>query len=287
MNQVMNVCCVNFWAAFGEKELNRKRILEFIEAAKKRGADIVLFPEMSLTGYEYKLSSQDMQMNLAENVMGESVSMVAKLTQKLKIYACFGMPETDSTGNYYQSMIVCGPKGFIGSYRKIFLEGKEMFWAKNGHRIFEFDTEWGKIALGVTPGANDGGLTLAQMSDQVRLVLFPCATCNKKEKMIERVEMAKLLIKEGKVFVAFSNLTGKEMIDVHKGGSANVLGDLLACKYGGGSFVAGPSMHSDYEIFGGGIENTEVGMVMASVDLSHAKIEYNPKQIAEMRCSYV
>lgn len=287
MKQLMNVCCINFWAVYGEKEFNRKRILEFIEAAKKRGADIVLFPEMALTGYEYRDSSPNMQRELAETVYGETVSMVSELTKKLSIYAAFGMPEKDERGNYYQSTVICGPKGFVGSARKMYLEGKEMFWANNGNAPFEFETEWGKIAVGANPHIEDEDLVISHMSEDVRLVLFPSATQNKDDLLGKQLNIIKKLVSGGKVFVAFSNLAGKEMIDIHNGGSAKVLGDMLAHRYGGGSVIAGPSMHGEYEIFGGGLDEKEVGMKIASIDLSHAKIEYNPELIAEMRCSYV
>lgn len=287
MKQLMNVCCVNFWSVYGEKEMNKKRILEFIEVAYKRGADLILFPEMALTGYEFRENNSTMQLEAAETVDGDSISEICELTKKLGIYSVFGMPETDGAGNYYQSMIVCGPNGFIGSSRKIFLDGKEVFWAKNGNSVLEFDTEWGKIAVGANSRIDNVELIVSKMSEDVRLFLLPSATPGKDVLMNAKLEMVGELIHKGKTFVAFSNLTGKEMIDIYKGGSANVLGDMLAQKYGGGSFVAGPGMHDKFEIFAGGIEHNEVGLVIASIDLSHAKIPYNPEIIAEMRCSYV
>lgn len=287
MKQLMNVCCVNFWSVYGEKEMNKKRIMEFIEVAYRRGADMVLFPEMSLTGYEYRDNDNTMQKEAAETLNGESVSEIAELVKKLGIYAAFGMPEADGSGNYYQSMFVCGPKGLIGTSRKVFLDGKEVFWAINGNSILEFDTEWGKVAVGANSKIENVELIVSKMSKDVRLFLLPSATPGKELLMNEQVKVAGELIDKGQVFVAYANLTGKEMIDIHKGGSANVLGDMLAKKYGGGSFVAGPAMHSQYEIFAGGMECNEVGLIMASIDLSHAKIPYNPEIISEMRCSYV
>lgn len=287
MKQVINVCCVNFWAVYGEKELNRKRILEFIEAAKKRGADMVLFPEMALTGHEYREDNKKSLPELAESVQGETVTAVSRMTKELSVYAAFGMPERDENNQYYQTTVVCGPEGYVGASRKMFLEGREVLWAKNGNHFFEFETPWGRVGVGAGTRAEDEELVLSNMSDEVRLVLFPSATQNKTKLLEKRLDTAKGLVRGGGVFVAFSNLAGKEMIDVHKGGSANVLGDLRAMIYGGGSFIAGPSMHSEYEIFGGGIDRNEVGMQFASIDLSHAKIAFNPELIAEMRCSYV
>ena len=50
---VLNVAVVNFKAATGNKKNNLQRIIDFSIAAAKRGADLVLFPELCLTGYDY------------------------------------------------------------------------------------------------------------------------------------------------------------------------------------------------------------------------------------------
>ena len=48
MKDIMNIAVVNFATEWGNKQSNLKRILEYCEAAGKRGADFIVFPETAL-----------------------------------------------------------------------------------------------------------------------------------------------------------------------------------------------------------------------------------------------
>ena len=52
MKDIVTVSVVNFHPIWGEKERNLKRIGEYIESEAKKGADIIVFPELCLTGYD-------------------------------------------------------------------------------------------------------------------------------------------------------------------------------------------------------------------------------------------
>lgn len=52
MKDIITVSTVTFNAKWGEKDKNLNRIMGYIEAAAKKGSDIVIFPEMALTGYD-------------------------------------------------------------------------------------------------------------------------------------------------------------------------------------------------------------------------------------------
>ena len=52
MKDIMNIAVVNFATEWGNKQSNLKRILEYCEAAGKRGADFIVFPETALISYD-------------------------------------------------------------------------------------------------------------------------------------------------------------------------------------------------------------------------------------------
>ncbi len=94
MKDIITISTVTFNATWGDKAKNLNRIKGYIEAASKKGADIVIFPEMALTGYddeEEKEKKDKMQSIEAETIPGPSTNEVAELTKKLGIYAVFGM----------------------------------------------------------------------------------------------------------------------------------------------------------------------------------------------------
>lgn len=126
VKDVIKVSTVAFNAKWGDKEKNLNRMKGYIEAAASEGANLIVFPEMALTGYddeEDKAKPDKMQSKLAEVVPGPSSEAIAELTKKLGVYVAFGMPERDEKDSsiIYNAACVCGPEGVIGAYRKIHL----------------------------------------------------------------------------------------------------------------------------------------------------------------------
>lgn len=49
---IITVSTVTLRPMWGQKEQNLNRILGYMKAAKKKGSDLVVFPEMALTAYD-------------------------------------------------------------------------------------------------------------------------------------------------------------------------------------------------------------------------------------------
>lgn len=95
MKDICTISVVTFHPVWGDKASNLRRIEEYIECAYRKGSQIVIFPEMSLTGYDDEADKpfkEKMQYKLAETVPGPSTLEVAELTKKLGMYVIFGMP---------------------------------------------------------------------------------------------------------------------------------------------------------------------------------------------------
>ena len=52
MKDIMKVSTVAFNAKWGDKEANLNRMAGYIEAAAAEGSNLIVFPEMGLTGYD-------------------------------------------------------------------------------------------------------------------------------------------------------------------------------------------------------------------------------------------
>ena len=124
MKDIITVATVNFRVDAADKGSNLSRICGFTEAAAKRGADLILFPEMCLFGYDYYVDeniSQEEKIQTAETISGPSCQAIAEITKKYGIYAVFGMaekPEDTPDATLYNSAVASGPEGIIGAYRK-------------------------------------------------------------------------------------------------------------------------------------------------------------------------
>lgn len=137
MKHVMKISTVAFHAIWGKKELNLQRMLDYIELAAGEGSNLVVFPEMALTGYDDKKEqpkAEKMQVLQAETVPGPSSQRIAEAARKFGLYVAFGLPERDrwAPGAVYNSACVCGPEGILGVYRKIHLAYPEPHWAIRG-----------------------------------------------------------------------------------------------------------------------------------------------------------
>ena len=52
MKDVIKISTVAFNATWGDKQVNLTRMLGYVEAAAAEGANLIVFPEMGLTGYD-------------------------------------------------------------------------------------------------------------------------------------------------------------------------------------------------------------------------------------------
>src|SRR5689334_13615423 len=72
-----------------EKENNLKTMERFIKNAHKQGVDLVMFPELFLTGYFTREQTSD----LAEDLEGPSICQIRDMAKKYKVMVVFGFPE--------------------------------------------------------------------------------------------------------------------------------------------------------------------------------------------------
>lgn len=154
MKDICTISVVTFHPVWGDKASNLRRIEEYIECAYRKGSQIVIFPEMSLTGYDDEADKpfkEKMQYKLAETVPGPSTLEVAELTKKLGMYVIFGMPIRDDKNPdiIYNGLAIFSPKGLEGAYHKMHLPSPEPNWATRGDKPFILHSEWGPIGCAI------------------------------------------------------------------------------------------------------------------------------------------
>ena len=132
-----------------DKQENLRKIEALTLKAKEAGADLVVFPEMSLTGYVVR----DQVYELAEVIPGPSTRKVEGFAKQAGVHVVFGMPELSAKtkATVYNTSVLVGPDGFIGKYRKMYLPTHSVFEEKRyfrpGYQVAVFDTALGKIGL--------------------------------------------------------------------------------------------------------------------------------------------
>jgi predicted amidohydrolase len=253
----VTIACVNFTTDWGNKEQNLDRIKGYIAAAAKRGADIILFPELALTGYDNDPGAT-MHRESAETIPGPSTNSLAELTRKLGVYVVVGMPEKSSENPdvFYNSAAVIGPEGIIGSYAKLMPFGNEMRWCNKGEKPFAFDTPWGLVGVGICYDTYMfPELPRYYAALGARLYVHITALGYFKGWRPYYINQMQARAIENMMFVASSNLVGKDRM----------------ADYPGTSFVLGPGEEAhEVKFFAGPASETKEEIILATVDLAAA-----------------
>ena len=112
---------------------NLRRLDEQAALAASGGADLLVCPEMFLTGYD--IGAEAVQ-RLAEPADGASARAVAEIARRHQVAIAWGYPERADDGRVHNAAQLCGPTGeWLGGYRKTHLFGeldRDMFSAGTG-----------------------------------------------------------------------------------------------------------------------------------------------------------
>ncbi|HMJ00854.1 MAG TPA: NAD+ synthase [Gaiellaceae bacterium] len=193
----------------GDLDGNRDLILSRLEEAKDLGADIVLFPELAITGYPPEdLLLRPSFIRAAER----SLAQVAKEAHG-GIVAFVGAPHLDR--DLYNACAVCAGGEVKAIYHKRFLPNYGVF---DEHRYFAsgrdlFLLEHGEALIGPTvcedvwqpgPPATDLALAGAQLLVNISASPFHVG------KDVEREQMLQTRARDNVCYVAFVNAVGAQ-----------------------------------------------------------------------------
>jgi predicted amidohydrolase len=139
----MKAAFFQFNPLFGAKEQNLNTVLE---AAAHADMDLLVLPEFFATGYQY--ASLEEVAQLSETIPdGHTTNVLADFAREKGIYIVAGLPEK-SGNTFYNSAVLTGPEGFIGSYRKAHLFFEENLFFTPGNSGFHvWDTDIGRIGI--------------------------------------------------------------------------------------------------------------------------------------------
>ena len=142
----MKVALVSARPRIADKKANIEKIRKNIE---KKDADLYIFGELFLTGYNCK----DELRSLAETLNGESLKEIKRITREKNSYIIFGMPLLDEKirGLIYNAAILVHPDGKLDVYKKWFLPTfgpfEEKIFFDEGEELPVFETKFGKIGI--------------------------------------------------------------------------------------------------------------------------------------------
>ena len=124
---------------------NMRTLERWSRRAREAGADLVLFPEVFITGYGedfmYASGYADRQrfLALAEALPGPSTDALAELSGDIGIYICAGLLEEQGGKRYNTQVMIDPSKGYVGRYRKVQVGSGEAWFSEAGDDWPVFD----------------------------------------------------------------------------------------------------------------------------------------------------
>lgn len=118
---------------------NLNKIINLSVNAKKEGSELIVFPELALTGH---LSGS----KNAQTIDSPTIKKLMNFSNMHNLYICFGFAENKDK-EFFNSSILIGPEGILGVYRKIHLNSNDRKWANEGNEWKYFDTKIGRIGM--------------------------------------------------------------------------------------------------------------------------------------------
>lgn len=132
----------------GNIEDNLKQQLQAIENAKSQNIDLIIFPELSLTGYFLKDLVADVALNTKD---GSPLKVLEKVSKEQGIDIVTGFVEVDSRYTYYNSAAYISSGEIKHIHRKVYLPTYGLFDEQRyfgaGDQIRAFDTRFGRMSI--------------------------------------------------------------------------------------------------------------------------------------------
>ena len=140
----MKIGLVQYNPVWENKEENKRKILSLV-SSNLNEVSLLIFPEMTLTGFTMKSSV------FGESLDGETFNFFSELSKNKNVHCLAGVIEKDN-GNYFNSLIHINNKGeLVSKYQKVhpFSYGSEDKNYSKGKKINVTQVEDFKIGLSI------------------------------------------------------------------------------------------------------------------------------------------
>ncbi len=143
----VNIGLAQIYPKFGDVAHNVNRHLELMEQAAAQQVDLLIFPELSLTGYALK----DLVAEVALTPTSPEIQQLCEASQRLNIDIMVGFVDVDPRSRFYIAAAYIGQGEVLHVHHKVYLptyhffeEGRFFAW---GDHIRAFDTRFGRIGM--------------------------------------------------------------------------------------------------------------------------------------------
>lgn len=143
--QDLTIAAIQMNALLGQVERNLKAHVRLAKKAAAGGAELVCFPELSVSGHWCAGAVWDVSEAVPD---GPSTQRLLALAAELGVFVSFGIAERDR-GIAYNTQVVVGPDGYVGKQRKLHMSADEYFHFRMGSEVSLMDIGKCRLAIGI------------------------------------------------------------------------------------------------------------------------------------------
>lgn len=142
----IRIASVQMEPIVGEKDRNIAHSLDLIGQAADNGARLIVLPELANSGYVFETREEAFE--LAEPIPGgPTCDAWAGIAANRNIWIVAGISERDGE-KLYNSSVLMGPDGHVGTFRKVHLWNEENLFFEPGDLGFPvFRTPFGRVGM--------------------------------------------------------------------------------------------------------------------------------------------
>jgi predicted amidohydrolase len=143
----LNLALAQIVTKLGDVQANLQKHLDFIQQARSQKADLVLFPELSLTGYVL----QDLVPSVAHHPTDEDPVFQPLLDASRDVDLVVGFVDEDQRHRFYIASAYLSGGRLVHVHRKLYLATYALFdegrFFSRGDSVRAFDTRFGRAGM--------------------------------------------------------------------------------------------------------------------------------------------
>ncbi|MBA3426424.1 MAG: amidohydrolase [Rubrobacter sp.] len=173
----MRVALAQIDCLLGDVDGNLRRAKEVVAKAKVEGADLVVFPELGLTGYSLGQLTQE---ELSLEVQSEQITSLVEEAGEMSI--AVGFYEDDGDLRTYNSAAYFEDGSLVHLHRKLYLPTYGVFEERKhfspGQTMRAFGTKFGRMSILICNDAWQPMLGFLAVQDGARVLLIPTSSAD-------------------------------------------------------------------------------------------------------------
>jgi predicted amidohydrolase len=187
-------------------EKNIESTKNFIEDAVKKGARIIVFPEMNLSGYTVGANILFVAKPLSQEILDTFI----RLAHNLNISILIGLAEKAANAQIFATHCIFGPDKSVEIYRKLHISPFEKIYFSAGNKIPVFNSSNLSFGVQLCYDAHFPELSLAMAIKRADIIFIPHASPRgtSKEKYHSWLRHLRARAFDNGLYIAALNQTG-------------------------------------------------------------------------------